>query len=105
MTAAVPALISPPLAGRRGRLPAPMATILAVLGRVASHAGDPQSITVTEHVHAINVNTADPEQHTAWCREVSIDGPVVEPTRVGPFAESTAALHGWLLTISVTCPR
>jgi hypothetical protein len=106
----VPALLDPPPPipregdGDGGGQPAPGATILAVLGRVASHAGDPLSVTVTAPTHAITVNVDGRDPYIAWCRELVTDDTIVSDDQLGVLARSTSRLHGWSLTVQIASP-
>lgn len=76
--------------------PAPLATMLAVLGRIASHAGGVHVIGITEPGQRVVVEVAGTEHYGAWVRELAADTLVCGTTT--PF-ECDACLHGWSLTV------
>jgi hypothetical protein len=79
-----------------GRHPAPLATMLAVLGRVASHAGGVQTMTVTEPGQRVAVMLDDRPAYMRWCRELF--GPDVEPGE-GTEPGTEGCLHGWSIAV------
>lgn len=85
------------------RNPAPLATMLAVLGRIASHAGGPLTLTVTEPGQTIYIAVETGELYDAWCREIAADGQAMHGTPT-PF-EAVTCLHGWSLTLIMRRPR
>jgi hypothetical protein len=104
-----PAILGPPPAddhadGDPRRNPAPVATILAVLGTIASHAGDPTSVTVTEPVHAITVNVDDRQRYAAWREMTASTGELVRDDHLGVLARSQAQRYGWLITVQIAAP-
>ncbi len=76
--------------------PAPLATMLAVLGRIASHAGGPLTLTVTEPGQTIHVTLDCRDRYAAWVTELAADALVVG---THPFEASTC-LHGWSMTLT-----
>lgn len=104
-----PAVLEPiPPAGAGGGdeppTPAPVGTILAVMARIASHAGDPLSVTVTEPVHVITVNVADQRSYTAWRLVIRAGGVCVLGDDLGTLSMSYADLHGWQLVVQIAGP-
>lgn len=82
--------------------PAPTSTILAVLARIASHAGEPLSImTMTPHRIVVTVDHLD--VYAGWCREVDVaPGAEVRVDSLGSLTEVHGCLHGWHLTLQLT---
>lgn len=95
----------PPEPGEHGGgdqpTPAPVGTILAVMARIASHAGDPLSVTITEPVHAITVNVGDRKTYTAWRLIIRAGGVCVLGDDLGTLSMSYADLHGWQLVVQI----
>lgn len=87
--------------GDPGRPPAPGSSMLAALARIASHAGEPLSATVTQPLHAITVNLADRQAYAAWRAELGMIGAVVRDDDLGVIAESTVRLYGWTWTVQI----
>jgi hypothetical protein len=99
---ALPLTAPPPTGGgdRKPCTPAPVETMLAVLARIASHAGrDPLSLTITQPGHAVDVNVRDRAQYDAWRWYVAEQGPLVRGDDLGLTGESEASLHGWRLRL------
>jgi hypothetical protein len=84
-----------------GRHPAPLATMLAVLGRVASHAGGVMTMTVTEPGQRVAVMVGDRPAYARWCRELF--GPDVEPGE-GVQTGTEGCLHGWSIAVYLSRP-
>jgi len=86
---ALPLTAPPPTGGGEPSAPAPVETILAVLARLVSHAlGEPLSVTVTQPMHAVDVNLRDRSQFDAW-RFLLLAG----PDDAGRECETR--MHGW----------
>lgn len=88
---ALPLTAPPPTGGgtREPCTPAPVETILAVMARLASHVwGEPLSVTVTQPMHAIDVNLRERAEFDAWRRMLPA-GPD------SPGRECETRLHGW----------
>lgn len=81
--------------------PAPVATMLAVVGRIASHAGDPLSVTATEPTHTIAAHVPTRETYIDWCRELDTEATVVTTDSLGTLARATAMLHGWRVDVQL----
>lgn len=75
--------------------------MLAVLGRVASHAGEPLSVTVTDPTHTIYVHVPHDQAYGAWCREIETATTIVATDDLGSLASATAVLHGWRVDVRI----
>lgn len=83
------------------RRPAPVASILAALARLSSHAGDPATMTVTGTGHAAGIAVDGREQYLAWRRMLAAGGAILHGDDDGALCESQAVLHGWALTLRI----
>lgn len=82
---------------QHGRHPAPLATMLAVLGRIASHAGGVRTMTITEPGQRVAVMADDRRTYELWCREVF--GPDVEIVTDRSTGGTEGCLHGWSVAV------
>lgn len=79
------------------RHPAPLATMLAVLGRIASHAGGVRTMTITEPGQRVAVMTDDQATYWSWCTEVF--GPDVQVVDDRTAGGTEGCLHGWSVAV------
>lgn len=85
--------------------PAPVETMLAVLARISSHAGDPVSVTVTAPSRTIDVNVDDSAQYAAWRTGTGADlSSIVRGDELGTLTETSTDLYGWHLRVRVHNP-
>ncbi|MEV4122904.1 hypothetical protein [Micromonospora sp. NPDC049645] len=91
----------PGVSGDPHQPPAPVATMLAVVGRVASHAGDPLSITVTEPTHTIAAHVPTHGTYVDWCRELDTAATVVTTDTLGTLVRASAMVHGWRVDVQL----
>lgn len=87
-----------------GTPPAPVETILAVLARTASHAGDPLSVTVTAPTHTIDVNVDGRDGYASWRNNLATGGSTVRGDDLGVTSECESNLHGWLMRVRIANP-
>lgn len=87
--------------GRHGRHPAPLATMLAVIARIASHAGGVQTLTITEPGQRIAVMVGDGAAWVRWSDALFPSADAAVTATVAPGASHyglrsvEGTLHGW----------
>lgn len=92
----------PGAAGAPDQPPAPSSTMLAVVGRLASHAGEPMSTTVTAPTHTVAVHVPDRQTYAGWCRELDTVVTASSTDALGTVTTATAMLHGWRLDVRLS---